>query len=63
MKWKGRQGNSNVEDKRGMSGKGVARIGGGVGLVLNYRPTIWPEFGPLMSRERIYLRKVISRKH
>ncbi|MDM5211491.1 neutral zinc metallopeptidase [Peribacillus sp. NJ4] len=34
MKWKGRQGSSNVEDKRGMSGKGMAGIGGGVGLVI-----------------------------
>ncbi|TKH04702.1 metalloprotease [Peribacillus simplex] len=34
MKWKGRQGSSNVEDRRGMSGKGMAGIGGGVGLVI-----------------------------
>ncbi|MFY0782379.1 neutral zinc metallopeptidase [Peribacillus simplex] len=34
MKWKGRQGSSNVEDKRGMSGKGMAGIGGGIGLVI-----------------------------
>lgn len=34
MKWKGRQGSSNVEDKRGMNGKGVAGIGDGVGLVI-----------------------------
>ncbi|WP_285765523.1 neutral zinc metallopeptidase [Peribacillus sp. SI8-4] len=34
MKWKGRQGSSNVEDKRGMSGKGMAGIGGGVGLII-----------------------------
>ncbi|MFF5396753.1 neutral zinc metallopeptidase [Peribacillus butanolivorans] len=33
-KWQGRQGSSNVECKRGMSGKGVAGIGGGVGLVI-----------------------------
>ncbi|CAK6476390.1 hypothetical protein BFRIG_03733 [Peribacillus frigoritolerans] len=34
MKWKGRQGSSNVEDKRGMSGKSMAGIGGGVGLII-----------------------------
>ncbi|GIP41266.1 metalloprotease [Paenibacillus sp. J31TS4] len=34
MKWKGRQGSSNVEDRRGMSGKGIAGIGGGFGLIL-----------------------------
>lgn len=34
MKWRGRQGSSNVEDKRGMTGKGMAGIGGGVGLVI-----------------------------
>jgi predicted metalloprotease len=34
MKWKGRQGSSNVEDKRGMTGKSMAGIGGGVGLVI-----------------------------
>ncbi|HWO98240.1 MAG TPA: neutral zinc metallopeptidase [Bacillus sp. (in: firmicutes)] len=32
MKWKGRQGSSNVEDRRGMGGKGV--VGGGIGLVI-----------------------------
>ncbi|NHN30836.1 KPN_02809 family neutral zinc metallopeptidase [Paenibacillus agricola] len=32
MKWQGRQGSSNVEDRRGMGGKGV--IGGGIGLVI-----------------------------
>lgn len=34
MKWKERQGSSNVEDRRGMSGKGIAGIGGGLGLVI-----------------------------
>ncbi|MGE7759063.1 KPN_02809 family neutral zinc metallopeptidase [Peribacillus sp. NPDC097895] len=34
MKWKGRDGSSNVEDRRRMSGKGVAGIGGGVALVI-----------------------------
>jgi uncharacterized protein len=34
MKWKGRQGSSNVEDRRGMGGKGIAGIGGGLGLVI-----------------------------
>ncbi|WP_214861600.1 neutral zinc metallopeptidase [Exiguobacterium sp. s161] len=34
MKWKGRERSSNVEDRRGMSGKGIAGIGGGVGIIL-----------------------------
>lgn len=34
MKWKGRQRSSNVEDRRGMGGKGIAGIGGGVGIIL-----------------------------
>lgn len=34
MKWKERQASSNVEDRRGMSGKGIAGIGGGLGLVI-----------------------------
>ncbi|TDH28758.1 metalloprotease [Segetibacter sp. 3557_3] len=33
MLWRGRQGSSNVEDRRGMSGKGVA-VGGGIGGVI-----------------------------
>lgn len=34
MKWKGRERSSNVEDRRGMGGKGIAGIGGGVGIIL-----------------------------
>ncbi|WP_068776601.1 neutral zinc metallopeptidase [Paenibacillus sp. FJAT-26967] len=34
MKWKGRQGSRNVEDRRGMSGGGKGIIGGGIGLVI-----------------------------
>ncbi|WP_100330006.1 KPN_02809 family neutral zinc metallopeptidase [Bacillus xiapuensis] len=34
MKWRGRRESSNVEDRRGMSGKGIAGIGGGIGLVI-----------------------------
>jgi len=34
MKWKGRQRSSNVEDRRGMGGKGIVGIGGGVGIIL-----------------------------
>ncbi|RFU61031.1 KPN_02809 family neutral zinc metallopeptidase [Peribacillus glennii] len=34
MKWRGRQGSSNVEDRRGMGGKGIAGVGGGLGLVI-----------------------------
>jgi uncharacterized protein len=30
MKWRGRRGSTNVEDRRGMGGKGLA-VGGGVG--------------------------------
>lgn len=32
MKWKGRQGSSNVEDRRGLSSKGL--IGGGIGTIV-----------------------------
>lgn len=34
MKWKGRERSSNVENRRGMGGKGIAGIGGGVGIIL-----------------------------
>lgn len=35
MKWKGRAGSSNVEDRRGKGGgKAIAGIGGGVGLII-----------------------------
>lgn len=35
MKWKGRAGSSNVEDRRGMSGgKAIAGVGGGLGLII-----------------------------
>lgn len=36
MKWKGRQQSRNVEDRRGqrVSGKGIAGIGGGLGIIL-----------------------------
>lgn len=34
MKWEGRRRSSNVEDRRGMGGKGIAGIGGGLGLIL-----------------------------
>lgn len=35
MKWKGRAGSSNVEDRRGKgSGKAIAGVGGGLGLVI-----------------------------
>ncbi|VWX38376.1 KPN_02809 family neutral zinc metallopeptidase [Exiguobacterium oxidotolerans] len=34
MKWKGRERSSNVEDRRGMGGKGVAGIGGGLGIII-----------------------------
>ncbi|HET9533336.1 MAG TPA: neutral zinc metallopeptidase [Blastocatellia bacterium] len=33
MRWRGRQGSANVEDRRGMSGRGIA-VGGGIGSVL-----------------------------
>jgi len=32
MKWQGRRGSSNVEDRRGRGGKGV--VGGGIGIIL-----------------------------
>lgn len=35
MKWKGRAGSSNVEDRRGKGGgKAIAGVGGGVGLII-----------------------------
>ena len=34
MKWKGRKESSNVEDRRGMSRKGIAGVGGGFGIVV-----------------------------
>lgn len=35
MKWKGRAGSSNVEDRRGMGGgKAIAGVGGGLGLII-----------------------------
>lgn len=34
MKWQGRARSSNVEDRRGMGGKGIAGIGGGLGLII-----------------------------
>jgi len=35
MKWKGRVGSSNVEDRRGKgSGKAIAGVGGGLGLII-----------------------------
>jgi len=34
MKWQGRQGSDNVEDRRGMGTKGKVAIGGGIGTVL-----------------------------
>ena len=35
MKWKGRAGSSNVEDRRGKGGgKAIAGVGGGIGLII-----------------------------
>ncbi len=34
MKWIGRQGSANVEDRRGMGGRGIAGVGGGLGLII-----------------------------
>lgn len=34
MKWQGRERSSNVDDRRGMGGKGIAGIGGGLGLII-----------------------------
>ncbi|MFA1643142.1 neutral zinc metallopeptidase [Chryseomicrobium imtechense] len=34
MKWQGRTRSTNVEDRRGMGGKGIAGIGGGLGLII-----------------------------
>ena len=33
MKWEGRSGSGNIEDRRGMGGRGIA-VGGGVGGLL-----------------------------
>jgi predicted metalloprotease len=34
MRWRGRRGSGNVEDRRGMGGRGVAVGGGGIGIVI-----------------------------
>jgi len=34
MRWKGRRQSSNVEDRRGVSGKGIALGGGGLGILV-----------------------------
>jgi len=34
MKWQGRQGSDNVEDRRGMGTTGKVAIGGGIGTVI-----------------------------
>lgn len=34
MKWQGRQGSGNIEDRRGMSGRGLAAGGGGLAVIL-----------------------------
>lgn len=34
MKWQGRARSSNVDDRRGMGGKGIVGIGGGLGLII-----------------------------
>ncbi len=34
MKWQGRQESDNIEDRRGMSGKGIAAGGGGLAIIL-----------------------------
>ena len=34
MEWEGREESSNVEDRRGISGKGMAIGGGGIGLLI-----------------------------
>jgi predicted metalloprotease len=34
MKWQGRQGSDNVEDRRGMSGGGKMALGGGIGTIV-----------------------------
>lgn len=34
MRWRGRQGSGNVEDRRGMGGGGKIAIGGGAGLII-----------------------------
>lgn len=34
VKWQGRRRSSNVEDRRGMGGKGIAGVGGGLGIII-----------------------------
>ena len=34
MKWQGRQGSGNVEDRRGMSRGGGIAVGGGIGGIV-----------------------------
>ncbi len=59
MQWRGRQGSSNVDDRRGMSGKGAA-VGGGIGgiimlvlyLVLGGDPSQAPQMMPGQEQSR-----------
>ncbi len=34
MRWRGQEGSSNIEDRRGVSGKGIALGGGGIGVLV-----------------------------
>ena len=34
MRWTGRQGSGNVDDRRGMGGGGKIAIGGGAGIII-----------------------------
>ena len=34
MEWRNRRGSSNIEDRRGIGGKGIALGGGGIGVLI-----------------------------
>ncbi|KXK06548.1 MAG: hypothetical protein UZ17_ACD001000351, partial [Acidobacteria bacterium OLB17] len=34
MRWKDLRGSSNIEDRRGISGRGIALGGGGLGVIV-----------------------------
>ena len=59
MLWRGREGSSNVEDRRGMSGGGLA-VGGGIGgliigllyMLLGGNPSMLPFITRAANRAR-----------
>lgn len=60
MQWRGRRQSSNVEDRRGMSGRGLA-VGGGIGgvimvilyMLLGGNPGEMPQLGPSETQQEL----------